>query len=984
VVTGADPDRLAEGFIPTPVNGARRAQDALRTAEDLGAGRGPEDALLDAEARFRTAFDDAPIGMALISLERRSMGCFMRVNRALRDITGYTEGQLIGTDLQAITHPDDHKPDLRYLPWMVAGETTHYEVEKLLVHADGSPPWALLSTSLVKSADGRPLYLIAQLQDITERKKAELALLDSREQLRAIIDNATAVVYLKDKDGRFLLVNRQFEVLVGLDKDEIIGGTDAELFPPETADAVRAGDEEVLLTGIPLQVEEVTGRPDAPPRTYLSIKFPLLDGDGVPQGVGSISTDITERKQAEDALKASEERFRQIVRTAHDAFVSMDAEGRITDWNPAAEQTFGWRATEIIGRTLSSTIVPPRYREAHGRGLQQFLETGRGPLLNKRVEIEALHRDGHEFPVEITISALRVGERYVFNAFLHDISERKRAEQLFNAQHEVTLVLSQSATTEDAFPRVLESLAGKLGWRFAAFWTGEDDGSVLSCHSIWHQPSQSVSRLAEHTGEATFAPGAGPVGRVWMSGELAWSSDVATEPGFLRVEAATEASLGGAIYVPIKSANRVLAVIELLTDDARPPEEDLLEMLATIASQIGQFVERKRAEEALREMEEGFRSAFQDAPIGIALVSVVPGSAGRLLQVNSALSEITGYAEEALYSLELSELTHPDDRGAEQPLIENLLAGEIPNYQLEERYVRPDGDVVWVMVSASTVHNAAGRLLYAVAQIQDITERKKAEQDLAAAAAELERRATELERSNADLQQFAYVASHDLSEPLRMVSSYVQLLAKRYQGKLDSDADDFIGFAVDGATRMQALIDGLLMYSRVGTSDYAFGPVDCAEVVQQTLVMLEKRMEETGAVVTVDPLPTVHGDPTQLGQLFQNLIGNAMKFTDAEPRIHVSAEEEEHGWRFTVSDNGIGIDPRHVDRIFQVFQRLHTRDAYPGSGVGLAICKRIVERHGGSIRVDPNPGGGTKFSFTIPKREGTQEDHRPASEPPTS
>jgi PAS domain S-box-containing protein len=979
VVTGADPDRLADGFIPRPVSGLRRAEEALREAEKLTDSRGAEDALREAETRFRIAFDDAPIGMALISLERASTGCFLRVNRALREITGYSEEELIGTDLQTITHPDDHRPDLRYLPWVVAGETTHYEVEKLLVHAEGRPLWARFSASLVKSTDGRPLYLIAQLQDITERKKAELALLESREQLRAIIDNATVPIYLKDRDGRFLLVNRQFEVLAGIDREQIIGGTDAELFPPETADAVRAGDQEVLLTGIPLQLEEIAGHPEAPPHTYLSIKFPLLDGDGVPQGVGSISTDITERKQAEDALKASEERFRQIVSTAHDAFVSMDVEGRITDWNPAAESTFGWRASEAIGRTLSNTIVPPRHREAHGRGLHQFLATGRGPLLNRRIEIEALHRDGHEFPVEITISALRVGEQYIFNAFLHDISERKRAEQLFHAHHQVTLVLAQSATIDEAFPRLLESLAGSLGWRFGAFWT-EDDAAVLSCHTIWRPASAAASALAELSRQVTFSPGVGLVGRVWKSGEPAWCSDVSVEPGFDRAEAAAEDGLRGAIYVPIKSANRVVAVIELLSDDPRPPEEDLLEMLATIGSQVGQFVERKRAEEALREIEEGFRSAFQDAPIGIALVSVAPESAGRLLQVNKALSEITGYPEESLYSLDLPALTHPDDREAERPLIEKLLAGQIPNYQREERYVRPDGGVVWAMVSASTVHNTAGKLLYAVAQIQDISERKRAEQSLAAAAAELERRATELERSNADLQQFAYVASHDLSEPLRMVSSYVQLLAKRYQGRLDSDADDFIGFAVDGATRMQALIDGLLMYSRVGTSEYAFGAVDCAEVVEQTLAMLEARVKETGATVTVDALPTVHGDATQLGQLFQNLIANAIKFADKEPpRVDVSAERQDGAWRFTVSDNGIGIDPRHVERIFQVFQRLHSREAYPGSGVGLAICKRIAERHGGTISVEPNPGGGTRFCFTIPEREDSQREDSPAA-----
>lgn len=230
----------------------------------------------------------------------------------------------------------------------------------------------------------------------------------------------------------------------------------------------------------------------------------------------------------------------------------------------------------------------------------------------------------------------------------------------------------------------------------------------------------------------------------------------------------------------------------------------------------------------------------------------------------------------------------------------------------------------------------------------------------------LKRRATELERSNADLQQFAHAASHDLSEPLRMVSSYVQLLAKRYQGRLDADADEFIGFAVDGAARMQAMIHGLLTYSRAGTAEYSVRDVDCSEVVQEVLVVLKARIEETGATVTVDPLPTIRADPTQFSQLFQNLLANAVKFSsDRPPEIHVSAERESSGWRFSVTDNGIGIPPEHAERVFAVFQRLHGRDSYAGSGIGLAICKRIVERHGGRLWVEPRPGGGSTFWFTI-------------------
>ena len=373
--------------------------------------------------------------------------------------------------------------------------------------------------------------------------------------------------------------------------------------------------------------------------------------------------------------------------------------------------------------------------------------------------------------------------------------------------------------------------------------------------------------------------------------------------------------------------------------------------------------ERKRAEEAMREVQEAFRRAFEDAPIGMALFGVSAADRARPLQVNHTMCEITGLAARELEATTLEQVTHPYDLDVEQPLLDRLLSGEIPNYQLEKRFLRGDGKTVWVMYNASTVHDSSGRLLYGIAQVQDITRRKETEDRLARVAAELE-------RSNADLQEFAYVASHDLSEPLRMVSSYTQLLARRYGDQLDSDAHEFIGFAVDGVNRMQRLIDDLLAYSRAGTQEYRIGPVDCEDLVRDTLAGMQTTISEAGATVTVEDLPTVRGDEGQLRQLFQNLIGNGIKFrADDPPQVRVSAEREGSAWRFGVEDNGIGIDPRHAERIFSVFKRLHTREKYPGSGVGLSICKRIVERHQGRIWVEQSVLGGSRFCFTIPDRQ---------------
>lgn len=247
--------------------------------------------------------------------------------------------------------------------------------------------------------------------------------------------------------------------------------------------------------------------------------------------------------------------------------------------------------------------------------------------------------------------------------------------------------------------------------------------------------------------------------------------------------------------------------------------------------------------------------------------------------------------------------------------------------------------------------------------------------DLVLARETLEASVAALARSNADLQQFAHVASHDLQEPLRMVASYTQLLAKRYRGKLDSDADEFIGYAVDGASRMQRLINDLLAYSRVTAQSQGYEPVDCNELLEEVLSNLQVAVEESRAFVTHDPLPTVMADGRQLGQLFQNLIGNGLKFCGEEPpMVHVSAERHPNEWLFSVRDNGIGVDPQYAERIFVIFQRLHTRAEYSGTGIGLAICKKIMERHGGRIWVASPTGRGATFYFTLPIVSQRQQD----------
>jgi PAS domain S-box-containing protein len=384
-----------------------------------------------------------------------------------------------------------------------------------------------------------------------------------------------------------------------------------------------------------------------------------------------------------------------------------------------------------------------------------------------------------------------------------------------------------------------------------------------------------------------------------------------------------------------------------------------LQMVATLKTSL---LERKKAEISLSRSYELTKTIIDSMHDAISLLDVRDF---RIIRVNSVFLKEYGYSDEAeIVGKHCYEITHrrpdvcapPDDIC---PLAETVRTGR--HSAADHVHYGSQGEKKYVEVSTSPIKDEDGRVIQVVHIARDITDRKRAEE-------ERELLLSDIARSNKDLELFASVASHDLKEPLRMVSAYVQRLESKYKGRLDDKADKYIRFAVEGVERMEKLIEGLLAYSRVTRDAAQFGPVDSDKIFSSAVSNLSASIHECNAAVTKEDLPMVLGDETQLLQLFQNLIGNAVKYRKPRtpPHVHVSSTREGSHYIFSVRDNGIGIEPKNYDRIFQIFQRLHSHDQYAGAGIGLAVCKRIVERHHGSIWIESVPGAGSTFFFTVP------------------
>jgi PAS domain S-box-containing protein len=626
----------------------------------------------------------------------------------------------------------------------------------------------------------------------------------------------------------------------------------------------------------------------------------------------SAHLDSSGRRLAAEALRACEDRYRTLLdEVQHYAIFTLDPQGTVVSWNAGAERIKGYKAAEIIGRNFSCFFSPEDIKRGRPEEvLRMTAAAGRQEEQGLRVR-----KDGSTFLASVTFTAVRdsTGTLRGYSEISHDLSESKESgakyRGLLEAAPDAMVVVNQAGEI------VLLNLQAEkqFGYRRDEL-VGQKVKNII--------PEGFAERLiADGTRSAADALAQQIGTGIELYGRRKDGSDFPVE----------------IMLSPLESAEGIL-----------------------VTAAIRDISVRKDAEEHLAEMEGRYRGLLEAAPDAMVVVN----QAGEIVLLNLQAEKQFGYRRDELVGQKVKNiipegfaerLLADDLRSAEDALAQQIGTG------IELNGRRKDGSDFPIEIMLSPLESPEGILV--TAAIRDISVRKDAEEHLV-------KTVGELKRSNDELEQFAYVASHDLQEPLRMVASYTQLLAKRYKGRLDSDADEFIAYAVDGSNRMQGLIHDLLAYSRAGTDGKALHKISSENALQEALANLRATIVESGAVVTHDSLPAITTDGTQLTQVFQNLVGNAIKYRGAEvPRVHVSATKNgDSEWIFSVRDNGLGIAPQYFERIFILFQRLHGRNEFEGTGIGLAICKKVVERLGGRIWVESQPGKGSTFHFALPER----------------
>jgi PAS domain S-box-containing protein len=624
--------------------------------------------------------------------------------------------------------------------------------------------------------------------------------------------------------------------------------------------------------------------------------------------------DRADRKPAAEQIHATEQQLGQILDKLVASVLLLDANGRHLYINQRAAASYGLTPAEVIGKSLSD-LLPPDVAQAYIERNRRFIAARDFAEYEETFTVATGQRTF--FICDQVLSSDR-GDTLLSSAV--DITERVQA------QADLQVALTKYRTLFDTFPLgiTVSDATGQIV---------ESNAMAERLLGIKHE--QHTQRQIDGVEWRIVRP----------DGSLMPAEE------FASVRALSEQRLVENVEMGIITLAGVTTWINVT---AAPLPLECYGVVITYSD----ITARKQAELALQRSEQAFRTLYQsmrDAFVGVDME-------GKIREYNHSYRDLIGYSDEEIPHLTYKDITPEQWHTMEDQIVAKQIMAHGYSDVYEKEYRRKDGTIVPIELSTMLTRDEQGQPTGMWAIIRDISARKQAEQALHVAM-------EELTRSNEDLEQFAYVASHDLQEPLRGVIGMVQLLQQRYQGQLDARADQYIRLAVESATRMQALINDLLMFSRVQRHGQPFVTVAVEKALGDALANLQVAITECSAEITHDALPTILADPTQIAQLFQNLIGNAIKFRDeVPPRIHIGASRRADAWCFAVRDNGIGIAPDYFERIFVIFQRLHPRQAYPGTGIGLALCKKIVERHGGQIWVESHLGHGATFFFTIPDR----------------
>jgi PAS domain S-box-containing protein len=764
----------------------------------------------------------------------------------------------------------------------------------------------------------------ASAREVARRKVADKHLVQMEARYRGLLEAAPDAMVVVNEAGEIVLLNLQAEKQFGYLRDELVGQAVTNIIPEGFAERLIADGArsaaEALAQQIGTGIELVGLRRDGSEFPIELMLSPLESADGVL--VTAAIRDISVRRDAEQHLVQMEARYRGLLEAAPDAMVVVSGQGEIVLLNLQAEKQFGYLRDELVGQAVTN-IIPKGFAErliadgarSAAEALAQQIGTG--------IELIGRRRDGGEFPIELMLSPLQSDDGVLVTAAIRDISLRKDAEQ-----HLVQMEARYRGLLEAA-PDAMVVVNGR--------------GEIVLLNL------QAEKQFGYHRDELVGQP----VKNIIPNG---FAERLITDGARTAAEALAQ-QIGTGIELIGHRKDGGEFPIELMLS----PLESVDGTLITAA--IRNVSSRRDAQEALRASEERLRLAVELAEMGTWIWNMEKDD----ISWSDQFHAIFGLTSSQAMTFDVMfGAVHPEDRAELEQNLRNALTLNVP-YDIEFRVVWSDSSVHWVASRGGVRRSPEGVALAMQGTVVDITGRRAA-QEAARQREALERTALELTRSNDDLQQFAYVAAHDLQEPLRMVSSYTQLLANRYKGQLDADADTYIEFAVDGAERMQHLIEDLLAYCQVGTAGRDLHETSIEDALSRALSNLKGAIGESGGVVTHDPLPTLVADPGQLTQLFQNIIGNAIKYRGVDaPRVHVAAERNPAGeWVFSMRDNGLGIDPRYFEKIFLMFQRLHGRSEFSGTGIGLSLCKKIAERHRGRIWVESVPGAGSTFFLALP------------------